>query len=87
MIDEIIDKYSDSVLNNISRENMKKIINFLKKENCDFIEDIIEDYLDLFTFEYEEFVDKYNKLNTKYNNNLLELASSDMNILEEFYTI
>lgn len=87
MIDEIIDKYSDSVLNNLSRENMKKIINFLKKENCEFIEDIIEDYLDLFTFEYEEFIDKYNKLNTKYNNNLLELASSDMNILEEFYTI
>lgn len=87
MIDEIIEKYSDSVLNNISRENMKKIINFLKKENCDFIEDIIEDYLDLFTFEYEEFVDKYNKLNTKYNNNLLELSSSEMNILEEFYTI
>lgn len=87
MIDEIIDKYSDSILNNLSRENMKKIINFLKKENCEFIEDIIEDYLDLFTFEYEEFIDKYNKLNTKYNNNLLELASSDMNILEEFYTI
>lgn len=82
---EIIEKYSNSTLNNLDVNNIKKIIEFLKKEKCDYIEDLLEDYLDLFTIEYEVFIDKYNRLNNKYNNNLLSLASEDMNILEEFF--
>ena len=81
---EIIEKYSISALNNLNADNVSKIIIFLKKENCDYIEDILEDYLDLFTIEYETFINKYKKLNEKYNN-LLELAKEDMNILEEFF--
>ena len=83
-MDEIIEKYSISALNNLNADNVSKIIIFLKKENCDYIEDILEDYLDLFTIEYETFINKYKKLNEKYNN-LLELAKEDMNILEEFF--
>ena len=82
---EIIEKYSDDVIKNMNKDNLMKIINFLISEKCDFIEDILEDYLDLFTIEYNEFVSKYNKLNKKYNNNLLSKASEDMNILEEFF--
>ena len=43
--------------------------------------------LDLFTFDYDEFVLKFNKLNDKYNNRLIIEVSNDMNILEEFYSI
>ena len=41
----------------------------------------------LFTFDYNDFVFRFNKLDNKYNNNLLEEISNDMNILEEFYII
>lgn len=82
---KILEKYEKSILNNINKENMYKIIQFLKLQNCDFIGDILEDYLDLFTFDYKEFVLKYNKLNDKYNNKFLEEVSFDMNKLEEFY--
>ena len=82
---EIIEKYSNSTLNNLDANNIKKIIEFLKKEKCDYIEDLLEDYLDLFTIEYEIFIDKYNKLNIKYDNNLLSSVSENMNILEEFF--
>lgn len=82
---EIIEKYSNTTLSNLNNDNMLKIIKFLEQEKCDYIEDLLEDYLDLFTIEYEVFVDKYNKLNNKYNNNLLPIASEDMNILEEFF--
>ena len=64
---------------------MLRIIDFLKLKKCNFIEDILEDYLDLFTIEYSEFVNKYNELNKKYNFNLLNEVSLDMNILEEFF--
>lgn len=84
-MEEILEKYSPTTLKNINHNNLSKIIKFLIKENCDYIEDLLEDYLDLFTIEYEIFVNKYNQLNKKYNNNFLQLASEDMNILEEFF--
>ena len=84
MID-IIEKYSVDVIKNLNKDNIVKIVHFLESQNCDFIEDILKDYLDLFTIEYNEFLNKYNKLNKKYDFNLLNKASEDMNILEEFF--
>lgn len=84
-IDKIIEKYEKSVLVNINKENVIKIIEFLKYQNCVFLEDIIENYLDLFTFDFNDFVFKFNKLNKKYNEKFLEEASFDMNKFEEFY--
>ena len=84
-INEIKAKFEKSVIENIDRENAHKILAFLVDEKCNFIEDIISDYFDLFTFEYNEFVDKYKELNNKYDGEFLEKASEDMNLLEEFY--
>ena len=82
---EIKDKFEESVINNIDKQNAHKILSFLVNEKCDFIEDIISDYLDLFTFDYEEFVNKYTKLNEKYNGEFLKEARANMDLLEEFY--
>ena len=64
---------------------VNKIISFLNTSGCDFIDELLEDYLDIFTFEYDDFINRYNKLNIKYNNDLINAIKSDMNILEEFY--
>ena len=80
-------KFEDDVFKNIDIDNMSKIIKFLSDNGCNYIDELLSDYLDLFLIEYKEFIDKYNKLNIKYNNNFLEEASIDMNILEEFYNI
>lgn len=84
-IDEVIDKYSESVIKHIDKNNFYKILKFLIRENCDYIEDIISDYLDLFILKYDDFIEKYSHLNMKYNNNFLNKASEDMNLFEEFY--
>ena len=84
-MDEILRKYSNLVLKNIDKDNFFKIYNFLIQNNCNYIDDIIEDYLDLFTINYEEFKKKFEILNIKYNNQFLKLANEDMDILEEFY--
>ena len=86
-INDIKDRFEKSVLDSIDKENAKKIITFLINEKCDFVEDIFTDYIDLFTFDYNEFVNKYIILNSKYNGRFLEKASEDMNLLEEFYTV
>ena len=85
MINIDISKYSNSVLKNIDKDNIMSIASFLSSHGCDFIEELIEDYFDLFTIQYDEFVSIFNKLNIKYNNNLINKVREDMNILEEFY--
>ena len=85
MIEEILEKYSDSVLRNLNTDNMNHIIEFLKNNHCDYIEDIIEDYLDLCTIDYEVFIKKFKQLNHQYENKFLNLAKQDMNLLEQFY--
>ena len=84
-IKDIKEKFEKSVILNLDKENANKILKFLIDEKCDYIEDIMTDYLDLFNFDYEDFVNKYNKLNNKYDGKFLEKASEDMNLLEEFY--
>ena len=84
-MNEILDKYADSTIKHLEKNNINKIVEFLEKENCEFIGDILEDYLDLFIIEYDTFIERYNELNKKYNNKFLELASEDMNLLEEFF--
>ena len=53
---DILEKYNNSVIKNLNEENLKKIVSFLEENNCPCIEDIISDYLDLFTIEYDEFL-------------------------------
>ena len=87
MISLDIDKYEKSVINSLNKENVKKIIKLLVTNNCDYIEELLEDYLDIFVFDYNDFKNKFDKLNKIYNNNLINEIRDDMNILEEFYTI
>lgn len=86
-IEEILSKYEKSILKQINKENVNKIINFLIIQGCDYADELLENYLDLFIFSYEEFIDKFNKLNLKYNHNFLNLVSENMDLLEEFYEI
>ncbi|HJJ17176.1 MAG TPA: hypothetical protein OIM63_03720 [Bacilli bacterium] len=84
-IEDIVSKYDSEVFAKLNKENMTKIIIFLQKENCDFIEDLLNDYIDLFIIEYDDFIRRYIILNEKYNYKYLELAAEDMNYLEEMY--
>lgn len=80
-----LNKYENSVFKSLDKENMQRIIKFLINKNCAYINELLEDYLDIFTFSFSEFEYKFNELNKKYNNNLINAIKDDMNILEEFY--
>ena len=85
MINIDISKYEESVMKNLDKDNVDKILSFLSLNGCDYIEELLEDYLDIFTFEYDEFVIKFNKLDDEYNHNLINEIRDDMNILEKLY--
>lgn len=77
-------QFESTVFTNLDKENYIKILNFLSIEAPDFIEDIVNNYLDLFLINHEEFINKYNKLKEIYGNNFLEL---DISLLEQIYII
>ena len=83
MID--INKYEDSIIKNLEEENMNKIISYLLENNSNYIDELLENYLDIFTIDYDIFINKYKELNEKYNYNLINEIENDTNILEEFY--
>ena len=85
MINIDISKYEESVVKNLDKDNVDKILSFLSSNGCDYVEELLEDYLDIFTFEYDEFVIKFNKLDDEYNHNLINEIRNDMNILEKLY--
>lgn len=84
-LNDILEKYSSSVIKNMDYDNTIKIIEYLLKENCNKIDAMLEDYLDIFTIEYNEFIKKIDKLNIKYNNRYLSLIEEDLNYLEELF--
>ena len=75
----------DQVYKSLDKENLNKIINFLVSNGCDYLDELLDNYLDLFTIDFDEFKNKFNKLNNKYNYNLINEISNDMSILDEFY--
>lgn len=83
-INELYDKYEPEIFQNLDEENVVKIINFLILEKVDFIDELFSDYLDLFRIDYNEFINRFNNLKEKYGNNLVELISKDLSILDEF---
>ena len=80
-----MNKYEKSFIKKLNMNNIKKIVSFLKAQNCDYIDELLEDYLDIFTFEYDDFIARFNKLDEKYDYNLINEIKEDMNILEELY--
>ena len=80
-----LDKYDSELFHNIDIENLGKIVKFLLEKNCNYIDELLDEYLDILTFDYEDFVKKFDKINQKYDGKLIEKISEDMNILEEFY--
>lgn len=80
-----LEKYSIGILEDLDSDNVKKIVEFLQLNNCDYIDELLNNYLDLFTFDYEEFKTKFNILNKKYNYNLIEEIEYNMDIIEEFF--
>ena len=77
-MDSILEKYSNSVLKMLDHENIGRIVEFLKNKNCGCIDDIFHDYLDIFTIEYDEFVEKFNLLNKKYDNKFLVIKNIEL---------
>ena len=83
-IKELYEKYEPEILQNLNDDNVLKIVEFLVSEQVDYIDELFNDYLDLFIIDYNEFINRFNNLKQKYGEILVELISNDLSILDEF---
>lgn len=84
-IEELKTKYELLIFKNLDAKNIKLIIDYLKNNKIDYIEDILKDYLDLFILDSKEFINKFEMLKKEYGNSFNEILSYNLNILEEMY--
>lgn len=79
------DTYNEDFISLIDENNFIKIYNILINNNLKFTEDIILNYLDLFTLDSTILENKLNTLITKLGNNYPEKISKDLSLLNELY--
>lgn len=82
-LDSLYTIYDEELINSVEEKNFLKIIQYLIKNNIDFIEDIVVSYLDLFLIDYDVFVEKFEILKVKYGSNISNKISHNLQILEE----
>jgi hypothetical protein len=79
----LYEKYEEWYLNQIDKDNFKKIYELLKKYKFYFIEDIIINYLELFSYEEKILEDRILKLKDKLGDNFVWEIGNNLLYLEE----
>ncbi len=83
-IKELHEKYEPEIFQNLNDANVLKIVEFLTLENVDYIDELFNNYLDLFIIDYNEFISRFNNLKCKYGEDLVKLIGENLSILDEF---
>lgn len=82
-IKNIVDTFDEDIIKKVDIDNLFKIYKYLIDNGIYFARDLIVDYLDIFTLDYDEFVIKFEKLKNKLGSNYIEMLESDISKLED----
>ena len=78
----LFDIYEIDFLNSINEDNFSSIYNLFKKYNFYYIDDIILNYLEIFTLDSEFVENKINKLKDILGDNYIYIIGNDLRYLE-----
>jgi len=81
-LEELFNNYDINYLKSINEEIFTKVYNIFKKYNFYYIEDIIENYLDLFTIDDKIIEAKILLLKKELGDNFVFIIGEDMSYLE-----
>lgn len=79
---QIMFNYDIKYLNTLSEENFIKIYNLFKEYNFYFIEDIILNYLEIFSFEYNDVLRGIILLKEKLGDNFVSIIGKNITHLD-----
>lgn len=83
----IIYNYDINYLNTLNEDNFIKIYNLFKEYNFYFIEDIILNYLEIFSFEYNKVLKGIISLKETLGDNFVNIIGNDMKHLDTLYQL
>lgn len=78
----LFDIYDFDYINSIDEDNFINIYNIFKKYNFYYIDDIIINYLEIFTLDSEFVENKINKLKDVLGDNYIYIIGNDLRYLE-----
>lgn len=78
----LFDIYDFDYINSIDEDNFINIYNIFKKYNFYYIDDIIINYLEIFTLDSEFVENKINKLKDILGDNYIYIIGNDLRYLE-----
>ena len=84
--DMVIANYDYSYLEGLDENNFKEIYKLLKEYNFYYINDIILNYIEIFSLDKEEVKQKIKELKEKLGNNYVYIIGNNMRVLEYILT-
>lgn len=82
-LDLIYSNYDEEYINNLNEYNFIQIYNLFKENNFYFMEDIILNYLEIFTMDYDEVYNGLIKLKQQLGDSYTYIIGNNMTYLEE----
>ncbi len=86
-INNIIETFDSKLLSELNPDNIIKIINYLKLNSIDYIEDILSVYIDLFILDSNDFIRRFEILKAKYGKNFNINLAYKLDILESMWEL
>ncbi|MEG1009742.1 MAG: hypothetical protein RSF67_08045 [Clostridia bacterium] len=85
LFDEIIERYDEDFLNIVieNKSNVIDVINLLKLNEVDIIEDLLTKYLDMFLLSKETIYERIINIKKKYRLDWVEIINNDISIMGE----
>lgn len=79
----LLDKYTNEYLDTIEYENFMKVYKYLKSKRVYFIEDLILNYLDIFTLDVKIIEEAFDALNLQYGDDYIYTIGDNLKILDD----
>ena len=79
------ENFDDYIINQLDSNNIAKIYNYLIKEDVYYTKDIFISQADLFLLDYDQFVEKFEKLKDKVGKDYIDKLGDDCSIIDIMY--
>ena len=79
------ENFDDEVIEKLDTQNVGKIYNYLTNNGVYYAKDLFISQADLFLFDYNVFIEKFEKLKQKLGNNYIEMLGEDSSLIDMMY--
>jgi hypothetical protein len=79
------ENFDDETISKIDEENVKKIFDYLNKNNIYYSKDLFITSLDLFLLPYDIFIERFENLKKELGLNYVDMLAEDITLIELMY--